>query len=35
MCEIAEGTPIRFGVENHGKITNNPEFLHKLFNEVR
>jgi hypothetical protein len=34
MCEIPEGTPIRFGVENHGKITNNPEFLHKLFNEV-
>jgi sugar phosphate isomerase/epimerase len=34
MCEIAEGTPIRFGVENHGKITNNPQFLEKLFNGV-
>ena len=34
MCEIAEGTPIRFGVENHGKITNDPQFLEKLFNGV-
>ena len=34
MCEIPEGTRMRFGVENHGKITNNPEFLDKLFNEV-
>jgi sugar phosphate isomerase/epimerase len=31
LCAIAEGTPIRFGVENHGKITNNPQFLEKLF----
>lgn len=31
MCKIAEGTPIRFGVENHGKITNDPEFLDRLF----
>ena len=34
LCEIAEGTPIRFGVENHGKITNDPQFLEKLFNGV-
>ena len=34
LCAIAEGTPIRFGVENHGKITNNPQFLEKLFNGV-
>lgn len=34
MCQIAEGTPIRFGVENHGKITNDPAFLEKLFDGV-
>ena len=34
LCAIAEGTPVRFGVENHGKITNNPEFLEKLFDGV-
>lgn len=34
MCEIAAGTPIRFGVENHGKITNDPRFLEKLFDGV-
>ncbi len=34
MCEIAEGTPIRYGVENHGKITNDPDFLAKLFDGV-
>ncbi len=31
LCAIAEGTPVRFGVENHGEITNNPQFLEKLF----
>lgn len=31
LCAVAEGTPIRYGVENHGKITNDPEFLDKLF----
>ena len=31
LCAAAEGTPIRYGVENHGKITNNPAFLDKLF----
>jgi sugar phosphate isomerase/epimerase len=34
LCEIAQGTPVRFGVENHGKVTNNPEFLEKLFDGV-
>ena len=34
LCALAEGTPIRFGVENHGKITNDPEFLEKLFDGV-
>jgi sugar phosphate isomerase/epimerase len=34
LCEIAEGTPIRYGVENHGKITNDPQFLEKLFDGV-
>ena len=34
MCQIAEGTPIRYGVENHGHITNDPQFLEKLFDGV-
>jgi sugar phosphate isomerase/epimerase len=34
LCAIADGTPVRFGVENHGKITNNPQFLEKLFDGV-
>jgi len=34
LCAIAEGTPIRFGVENHGETTNNPLFLEKLFDRV-
>lgn len=34
LCAIAEGTPVRYGVENHGQITNNPEFLDKLFDGV-
>ncbi len=34
LCALVEGTPIRYGVENHGKVTNNPEFLDKLFDGV-
>ena len=34
LCAIAAGTPIRFGVENHGQITNDPQFLEKLFDGV-
>ena len=31
LCELAEGTSVRFGIENHGPTTNNPAFLAKLF----
>lgn len=34
MCAAAKDTPVRFGVENHGKVTNDPEFLDRLFNGV-
>jgi len=34
LCDTAAGTPVRFGIENHGKITNDPEFLDKLFDAV-
>ncbi len=31
LCSLAEGTAVRFGVENHGHTTNDPVFLDKLF----
>lgn len=34
LCEVASGTAVRFGVENHGKITNDPAFLDRLFDGV-
>ncbi|MCC6356584.1 MAG: sugar phosphate isomerase/epimerase [Verrucomicrobiae bacterium] len=34
LCDVAAGTAVRFGVENHGKITNDPAFLDALFNGV-
>lgn len=34
LCETAAGTPVRFGIENHGRITNDPDFLDKLFDGV-
>ena len=34
LCDIVEGTTIRYGIENHGSITNDPEFLQKLFDGV-
>ena len=34
MCDIAEGTPVRFAIENHGHVTNDPVFLEKLFDGV-
>lgn len=34
LCAMTNGTSVRFGVENHGKITNNPQFLDKLFDGV-
>jgi sugar phosphate isomerase/epimerase len=34
LCDIVEGTSIRYGIENHGSITNDPDFLQKLFDGV-
>jgi sugar phosphate isomerase/epimerase len=34
LCAVANGTPVRFGIENHGKTTNDPEFLDRLFDGV-
>lgn len=34
LCDIVEGTSVRYGIENHGSITNDPEFLQKLFDGV-
>jgi len=34
ICEIAEGKPIRYGIENHGRFTNDPDVLDKLFDGV-
>ncbi len=34
LCEAADGTPVRFGIENHGRVTNDPQFLDKLFDGV-
>ncbi|MBI5688203.1 MAG: sugar phosphate isomerase/epimerase [Verrucomicrobia bacterium] len=31
ICEIAEGKPVRYGIENHGRFTNDPDVLEKLF----
>ena len=34
VCALAEGTPVRFGVENHSTTTNDPKFLAALFDGV-
>jgi sugar phosphate isomerase/epimerase len=34
LCDIVEGTSVRYGIENHGNTTNDPEFLEKLFDGV-
>ena len=34
LCEIVEGTSVRYGIENHGNITNDPVFLQQLFDGV-
>jgi len=34
LCELVEGSPVRFGVENHGNTTNDPGFLERLFDGV-
>jgi sugar phosphate isomerase/epimerase len=35
LVEATEGTGVAFGIENHGTVTNNPEFLRPLFDRVR
>jgi len=32
--KATSGLPVRLGVENHGRVTNRPEFLSALFEEV-
>ncbi|MBI5821857.1 MAG: TIM barrel protein [Verrucomicrobia bacterium] len=34
ICEVADGKPVRYGIENHGRFTNNPDVLEKMFAEV-
>ena len=34
LCELARGVNVRFGIENHGNTTNDPEFLDELFRAV-
>jgi sugar phosphate isomerase/epimerase len=34
LCKLVEGTPVRYGIENHGNTTNDPGFLEKLFDGV-
>jgi sugar phosphate isomerase/epimerase len=34
LCELAESTPVRYGVENHGHWTNRPEILEGLLDGV-
>lgn len=34
LVEATRGMPVRFGVENHGRTTNRPEFLRKVFGGI-
>jgi sugar phosphate isomerase/epimerase len=34
LCDLVKGTPVCFAIENHGGWTNNPVFLHDLFDGV-
>jgi sugar phosphate isomerase/epimerase len=34
LCNIARGTSVRYGIENHGSVTNDPKFLQRLFDAV-
>lgn len=34
LAALAKGTKVRYGIENHGHITNDPAFLEPLFKEV-
>ena len=34
LCKLVKGTKIRYAIENHGSVTNDPEFLERLFDGV-
>ena len=34
LCDIAKDTSVRYGIENHGDTTNDPQFLQRLFDAV-
>jgi sugar phosphate isomerase/epimerase len=34
LCDLADATPVRYGIENHGHWSNKPEILEKLFDAV-
>jgi sugar phosphate isomerase/epimerase len=34
LCEAVQGTSVRLGIENHGRFTNDPAFLQRLFDGV-
>ena len=34
LCAITDGTSVRYGIENHGSVTNDPQFLQRLFDAV-
>lgn len=34
LCDAVSATAVRLGIENHGKITNDPAFLDRLFDGV-
>jgi len=34
LCRLVEGGPVRYGIENHGNTTNDPDFLERLFDGV-
>jgi len=34
LCAITDGTSVRYGIENHGSVTNAPQFLQRLFDAV-
>ena len=34
FCEVIKDTPLRWGIENHSRVTNDPAFLDKLLDGV-
>lgn len=34
LCDLVDGSPVHYGIENHGNTTNDPEFLARLFEGV-